>query len=153
MAWKYDFAMHKRRENMTTHPLDRNRLQIQDMESMNKRKGGIRWIDWEAKVAGLKDLQPLEVWKDIYRVTHPLGQLDFESPEGLGDMPTCRLHKVEYSNRICKHDCREIGRCTSADCSQDWFKKLAKTAGHSEGLKALQRLQDLEVLVFSMRWR
>jgi hypothetical protein len=58
---------------MAGHPLNRNRLQIQELEGMDKRKGGIWWIDWEAKVASFKGLQPLKVWKDIYRLSILLG--------------------------------------------------------------------------------
>jgi len=115
MLWKYDTTLLEGREDMAGHPLDRNRFQIQGTEGMDKRKGGIWWIGWEAKAANLKNLQPLKMWKDIYRAACPLGQLDFKSSEGVGDMQTRRLHKVEYSNRICKVHRSEIGRGTSAD--------------------------------------
>ena len=64
-----------------------------------------------------------------------------------------RLHKVEYSNRIRKDHCSEIGRGAVTDCSNELLKEPAKTAGHVDNFKALQRLQDLQGLVISMRWR
>ena len=39
---------------MASHPLDRNRLQMQVTQGTDKRKGGIWWIESEAKVSGLK---------------------------------------------------------------------------------------------------
>ncbi len=138
---------------MASHPLDRNRFQIQDLERMDERKGGIRRIEREVKVAGPKDLQPLKVWKDIYRAVHPFGQNNLKSREGVGDVPTRRLHKVEYGNRIAKVHYSEIGRCTFADCSHEWLNELVKTSVQVDEFKVHQRLQDLEVVVFSMRWR
>ena len=70
---KYDIARPYGRKNMTGHPLDGNRLQIQRLEGIGKRKGGIWWIEWEAKVAGLEDLQSMKVWKNIHRDIRPLG--------------------------------------------------------------------------------
>ncbi len=125
---------------MASHPLDRNRFQIQELERMNERKKGIRRIDREVKVAGLKGLQPLKVWKDIYRAVHPAGQMDLKSCEGVGDVQTRRLHKVEYGNRIAKVHYSEIGRCTFADCSHEWLNELVKTAVQLDAFKAHQRL-------------
>ena len=131
MAWKIDIAPLKGRKIMTSHPLDRNRLQIHEMEGTGKRKAGVWWIEWEAKVAGLKVLQAVKVRKYIHRVTHLLGQLDLKSREGLGDMQPCGLRKVEYSSRFFKVNCSEFGRVASDDCSHEWLYKLAKTAGQS----------------------
>src|SRR5258706_6281560 len=119
MPWKYNMAFHKGRENMASHPLDRNRFQMQEMEGRDERKGSVWWIDREGKAAGVKGLQPLKVWKDIHRVIHLFGQLDLKSREGVGDIQTRGLHKVEYSNRICKSHCSEIGRGIVADCSHE----------------------------------
>ena len=153
MVWKYDLALIKGRENMTRHPLDRNRLQMQDTEGKGERKWRIWLIDWEAKVADIKGYQPRKVWKNIHRVIHLLGQLDNKPREGVGDTQTSRLHKVEYSSRISKVHCSEIGRGTSTDCSHDLLKELAKTLVYYDSFKLHQRLQDLEVVIFSMRWR
>ena len=152
-VWKCDVAFLKGRENMASHPLDRNRLQPQSSEGKGEMMVGTQWMRWEAKVAGIKVLQPRKVWKDIYRAGHPLGQVYGKPCEGMGDMQTIRLHKVEYSSRILKRDCSEIGRGTSADCSHEWLNELAKTAGQFKAFKVHQGLQDLHDLVFSMRWR
>ena len=153
MVRKCDIARLHGRKNVTGHPLDRNGLHIQGLEGMGKRKGGIWWIEWEAKVADLEDLQPVKVWKDIYRALHPLGQLDVKSAEGVADMQTSRSHKVEYSNRIFEVNYGEIRRYTSAECGHQWLYEPVKTAGHFEGFKVHQRLQDLEASEFSIRWR
>ena len=153
MVWKCDEAFLQGREIMASHPLDRNRLQLQETEGKGERRKGIRRINWEAKVAGIKVLQSQKVWEDIYRAGHPLGQEYSKPREGVGDMQTSRLHKVGDSSRIFKPESSEIGRGTSADCSHEWLNELAKTAGQFEVFKVHQGLQDLDGLVFSMRWR
>ena len=40
VEWEYDTAFFESRENMASHPLDRDGLQIQETEGMDKRKGG-----------------------------------------------------------------------------------------------------------------
>ena len=92
------------------------------------------------KVVGREGLQPVKVWEDFHRAIHPLGQLDYKSGEGVGDVQTRRLHKVEYSNRICKLDRSETGEDSSADCSHDWLKKVAEIAGQFDGFKVRQGL-------------
>ena len=72
VMWGYDTAFLNGRESTASHPLDRNGLQIQETEGIDKRKGGIWWIDWEAESASLKSLQPLKVWEYIYRGIHRL---------------------------------------------------------------------------------
>src|SRR5258706_170879 len=64
-----------------------------------------------------------------------------------------RLRKAEYSGRIRKAHCSEIGSGIFADCNHELLKELASTAGEFDGFKVRQRLQDLQALVFSMRWR
>ena len=152
VVWEYDTAFLKGRENMSGHPLDRNGLQIQEAEGADKRKGGIWWIDREAQSARLEGLQPMKVWENVYGAVHPPKLLDFKGTEGVEKMYQSRLGKAEHSGRICKGHSGEIGRGIFADCSHELLNEVAKTAGQCEGLKVRQRLQDLQVLVFSMRW-
>ena len=46
----------KNRENLACHPLDRNSFQYQLGKGLDKRKGGIGWINWEVETLGFKVL-------------------------------------------------------------------------------------------------
>src|SRR5258706_8452007 len=63
------------------------------------------------------------------------------------------LRKAECSGRISKAHCSEFGSGIFADCNHELLKELARTAGEFYGFKVRQRLQDLQALVFSVRWR
>jgi hypothetical protein len=62
----------------------------------------VRWIDWEEEIMGCKVFQPMKVWKDVHRPLHSLGEPNKESPEGVEDMDTGWLHKIESSIKITK---------------------------------------------------
>jgi hypothetical protein len=102
MVWESNRANREGGKNTACHPLDRNRLQKQVLEGLDKRKVKIRWIDWEEEMMGGKGPQPLEVWEDIHRTLHSLGQPKIENPEGVEDADTGWLHKIEHSIEITK---------------------------------------------------
>jgi hypothetical protein len=91
---------------------------------------------------GCKGRQPLEVWEDIHRSLHSLGEPNMESAEGVEDVDTGRLHKIEYSIKILKVHVGQTLRGSCDDCSHEWLKEIAKIAavGQYEGLEVHQRL-------------
>ena len=123
------------------------------MEGLGKREVSIRWIGWEAKAMGLKDLQSLQVWKDIDKTVHPLGQLDVQTPDRVEDAQKGRLPKAEYGIGISDLYSSETWSGSGGNCNNKWLQEIACAAPKAqfEGLKVLQRLQCLQIFIFSTR--
>jgi len=107
-------------------------------------------------MSGMKALESLKVWKNIYRALHPVGQRDCERRERVEDLEAGRLRKVEYRVRVRKTQSGEVWRRGCSDCSHDRPKGIAKVTvfGHPEGPEAFQRLHNsMYFLVFSRWWK
>src|SRR5258706_14197391 len=150
MVWGYDGAFFEGRKYLACHPLDRNRLQMQDPEGLHQRKVNVWRVNWEQNMTGLKDLQLVKVWEDIDRILH----LPTNKSEGCGgreDLEVSRLQKIECSIRVEDlHYSKAVGG-SCGDCVEKWLEKVAEvaTCGEFEGLKIMQRMYDLQSLVFS----
>jgi hypothetical protein len=114
-----------------------------------------RWIDWEEEIFGCKVLQPMEVWEDVHRPIHSLGEMNIKSPEGVEDMDIGWLHKIEYSIKIIKLHFSQTWSGSCGDCSHEWLKEIAKIAAdlYYEGLKVHQWLQNLYGLALIRWWK
>ena len=103
---------------------------------------------------GLKDLQLVKGWEDINRILHPPANKS-EGCEGREDLKVSRLQKVECGIRIKHlHYSKEWGD-GCGDCVEKWLQEVANiaTCGEFEGLKVLQRMHYLQILVFSRGWK
>ena len=112
-------------------------------------------VNWEVEVPGIKSLESLKVWEDIYGALHLFGQPDHESRERAEDMEAVWLHKVEYSIKAIEPHTRErlCGSCR--DCSHKWLKEAAKVtaAAQMEQREVFQRWHSLKSLAFSGSWK
>ena len=104
---------------------------------------------------GIKVLESLKVWEDIYRALHPFGQPDGECRERAEYVEAVRLHKEEYSMKVFKVHMRELLCGSCCDCSRKWFKGAdkVKAVAQVERLKAFQGWHSLKCLIFSRSWK
>ena len=155
LVWEFDSAPHESRKNLSCHPLNRNRFQIQKVQGVEERKGGIRWIIWEVEVPGSKYLESVKVWEDTRRALHPFGQPDRERRERAEEVEAVWSHKVGYSISVIKLHKPEVWCGSCGDCSHEWFKEAAKITAlvQLEELKVFQRWHNLKCLTFSGPWK
>ena len=101
---------------------------------------------------GLKYLQLVKGWEDIDRVLRPLTN-ESEGCEGREVLEVSRLHKVECSIRLKDLQYSKARGDSCGDCGGKWLQEAAQvaTCGEFEGLKMLQRMRNLHILVFSTR--
>ena len=152
MVWECNMTVPEDWKNLSCHPLDRNRFQMQTAQGLDERKGGIRRIIWEVEVPGFKHLESVKVWEDICRALHPFGQPDREIRE---EVEAVWSHKVGYSISVMKFHTPEVWCGSCGDCSHEWFKGAAKITAlvQLEELKVFQRWHNLKCLTFSGPWK
>ena len=153
MEWEYDGAIIERRKYLTCHPLDRNRLQMQDTEGLGQREVNARWVDWEEKVMCIKDLQLGKGTEDIDRILHfPTNQS--EGREGREVLEVKSLYKIECSIWVKDLHYSKARGDSCDEFAEKWLQEVSKVAicGEFEGLEMLYRVDDLQTLVFSRRW-
>ena len=138
VVWEYDRAFLKGKEYPAFHPLDRNRLQIQDAEGLDQRKVNAWWVHREKKVMGFKDLQPVKEYEDIDRIQRPPTN-EPEDCEGREELGVSRLQKIECSIRAQDLHYSKAWGNSGSDCDEKWLQEVAKvaTCGEFEGLKML----------------
>ena len=68
----------------------------------------------------MKKFELLKVWEDICRALHPLRQRDYKCRERAEYVEAGGFHEVEYSIKIRKIQCGEVGRGSCSDCSHKW---------------------------------
>ena len=121
LVWECNRALLEDRKNLSCHPLDRNRLQIQIDQGLGERTVGIRCINWEAEMPGIESLESLKVWEDIYRAPHPFGfgQPDGECRERAEDMKAIWLHKLENSITVTRAHVSKARGGSCFDCNHE----------------------------------
>src|SRR5258706_12228593 len=103
---------------------------------------------------GLKVFQLVKGWQDIDRVLHPPTS-KAEGCEGREDLEASRLQKIECTIRVKNLHYSKAWGGSCGDCVEKWLQEIAivATRGEFEGLKLLKRMHDLQILVFSERWK
>jgi hypothetical protein len=151
-VWEYDRACSEERKDLACHPLDRNRLQMQDNKCLDQRKVNTQWIIWQEKMMGFKGLQIVKVWEDIDRILHPPTN-KCKICEGQEYLQVSRLHKIECSIRVKDTHIREVWGDSCGDRSHKQLQEVTKVATCSEfeRFKTLQRLHNSQILALTKR--